>query len=151
MTTSKYFLTTLLIICALIGSGCSAKYVGKTYDGPELPDTEVGTVKFNNLKKLFNNQKVIPCKLDGVRIDADSNQSISVKAGKHALLFMYDGKGPLMTVEWTFNVEARHKYLVSFPEEQSIGSISMWLEDLSAGQKVTDITSSPLKGVFTCF
>ena len=150
MTNSKLFLAGVLVLYVL-GSGCSAKYIGKAYDGPDLPENVVGTVKFKNLKKLFNNQSVKPCKVDGVRVDADSNESISVKSGKHALLFMYDGKGPLVTVEWTFNVEAGHKYLVSFPEEQTHTSISMWLEDLSTGQRVTDITSSPLKGVFTCF
>jgi hypothetical protein len=145
-------LVAALIVTTLLFVGCSAKYVGKTYDGPDLPIGEVGVITFDNLNRMFNNQKVLPCKLDGIRIDMDpKDQTITVKPGKHTLLFMYDGRGPLVTVEWTFNAEPGHAYLVTFPKEQSFNSIIMWLEDLTAGKRVTKISSSPLKGAFSCF
>jgi hypothetical protein len=151
MRDSRSLVTAVVVLCAFAGA-CHARYIGKTYDGPDLADDEVGTIRFNDLKKLFNNQAVLPCKLDGVRVDADANRSIIVKPGKHTLQFMYDGaKRKLLAVEWTFNVEAGHRYVVSFPEEQPADSVELWLEDLSAGRKVTDITSSPLKGGLACF
>jgi hypothetical protein len=148
---NKSSVVLLIILCALLG-GCSAKYVGKSYDGPDLPNTEVGTVKFNDLEKMFNNQAVVPGKVDGVRVDMNpKDRTVTVKPGMHTFCFMYDGKGPLVTVEWSFNVEAGHTYLITFPPEQSASGIALWLEDLTLGKRVTDVTSSPLKGAFSCF
>jgi hypothetical protein len=150
MQTKKGILTAILLCVFLIG--CAANYVGKTYDGPELPSNEVGTIRFDEHKKFFGGQIVIPCKLDGIRVDVNTNdRTITVMPGKHTLLFMYDGAGPLVTVEWTFTVEGGHTYLITFPKDQPPSNIMLWLEDLTTGKKVTDITSSPLKGAFSCF
>lgn len=142
----------LLIALSVLFISCTAKYVGKSYDGPELPDSEVGIVIFNDLNKFVNNQAVIPCKVDGVRVDMNpEDRSVDMLPGEHNVLFMYDGKGPLVTIEWTFRVEAGHRYLITFDEENSSSQMKLWLEDLTEGERVTEITSSPLKGAFSCF
>lgn len=142
----------ILIVICIVLQGCAAKYVGKAYDGPDLPNSKVGIIKFNDLKKMFNNQAVIPGKVDGVRVDMNPNdRTITVKPGRHTLCFMYDGKGPLVTVEWSFNVEAGHEYLITFPDQQPPSGIALRLEDLTTGKPVSDVTSSPLKGPFSCF
>ena len=138
---------------------CSAKYVGKYYDGPDLPDNEVGVVIFNKISSnvlagilVSNHQAVVSCKVDGERVDIDpETRSVKVRPGKHTVLFMYDGKRPLVAVEWTFNVEAGHKYLITFPERQPDSGLLMWLENLTTGKRVTDVTSSPLKSPYACF
>jgi hypothetical protein len=152
------------IVCVFLILGtsfaaCSAKYVGKSYDGPDLPESEVGIVIFKKSGTsvlggvlAYNHQAVVSCKVDGERIDMEQEKrSVNLLPGKHTLLFMYDGKRPLVAVEWTFNVEAGHKYLITFPEEQPDSSIMMWLENLTTGKRVTDITSSPLKSPYACF
>ena len=63
-------------------------------------------------------------------------RSVSMLPGKHTVLFIYDGKRPLVAAEWIFNIEAGHKYLIAFPEEQPDSGIMMWLENLTTGKRV---------------
>ena len=106
-----------LILCTLVLSAsfpaCSAKYVGRSYDGPELPESEVGTVIFKKTGTnvlggvlVRNQQAAVLCKVDGQKIDMEpEKRSVSMLPGKHAVLFMYQGKGPLVAVEWSLNVD----------------------------------------------
>ncbi|MBI2210050.1 MAG: hypothetical protein HYV05_02625 [Deltaproteobacteria bacterium] len=156
---SRKQIVCLLLILGAPLAACSAKYVGKNYDGPDLPENEVGIVIFKKSGTsvlggvlAYKRQAVVSCKVDGERIDMDpEKRSVNLLPGKHTVLFMYDGKRPLVAVEWTFNIEAGHKYLITFPEEQPDSGIMMWLEDLTTGKRVTDITSSPLKSPYACF
>jgi len=150
-----------LLVCALLLSclplaACSAKYVGKHYPGPNLPETDVGTIIFRTTSTkvlggllTHHRQAVVLCKVDGERIEMDpETRSVNVLPGKHSLLFMYDGKRPLVAVEWTFNVEGGHKYLITFPDEQPDSGIMMWLENLTTGKRIMNVTSSPLKSAY---
>lgn len=158
-TVSRRLIFCLFVIFGTAFSACSAKYVGKSYDGPELPESEVGTVIFKKTGTsvlggvlAYNRQAAVLCKVDGERVDMDpEKRSVTMLPGKHRVLFMYDGKRPLVAVEWTFNVEAGHKYLVTFPDEQPDSGIMLWLENLTTGKRVEDITSSPLKSPYACF
>jgi hypothetical protein len=148
----------VLLIVAVAFTGCSAKYVGKNYDRPDLPESEIGVVIFKKSGTpvlggvlAYKHQAVVLCKVDGEKIDMDpEKRSVSMLPGKHTVLFMYDGKRPLVAVEWTFNIQARHKYLIAFPEEQPDSGVMMWLENLTTGKRVTDITSAPLKSPYAC-
>ena len=96
--------------------------------------------------------KLVLCKVDGERIDMEpEKRSVSMLPGKHRVLFMYQGKGPLVAVEWSFNVDPGHKYLIAFPDEQPDSGVMMWLENLTTGKRVTEITSSPFKSPYACF
>jgi hypothetical protein len=149
----------VLLILGVAFTGCSAKYVGKNYDGPDLPESEIGIVIFKESGTpvlggvlAYKRQAVVLCKVNGERIDMEpKKRSVSMLPGKHTVLFIYDGKRPLVAVEWTFDVEAGNKYLIAFPEEQPDSGIMMWLENLTTGKRVTDITSSPLKSPYACF
>jgi hypothetical protein len=151
-----------LILCTLVLStfpACSVKYVGRSYDGPELPESEVGIVIFKKTGTsvlggvlVHNQQAAVLCKVDGERIGMEpEKRSVSMLPGKHRVLFMYQGKGPLVAVEWSFNVDPGQKYLIAFPDEQPDSGVMMWLENLTTGKRVTEITSSPFKSPYACF
>jgi hypothetical protein len=131
-----------------VSAACSAKYVGKNYDGPDLPENQVGIVTFSRI----DDQAAILCKVNGQSVNMDpKDRSVSVLPGKHAVLFLFVSPNRRsVAVEWTFSVEAGHKYAVKFPERQPPSSTVLWLEDLTAGKRVTDITSSPLKSNYAC-
>lgn len=156
---SRELIIGALLLGALSFAACSAKYVGKNYPGPDLPETDIGTIIFKTthievLGELLvqYRQAVVLCKVNGERIDMDpETRSVNVLPGKHSFLFMYDGKRPLVAVEWTFNVEAGHKYQINFPDEQPPFGIMMWLENVTTGKRVTEVTSSPVKSAYACF
>ena len=129
-------------------AACSVKYVGKYYDGPDLPENQVGIVTFIRV----GDQAAILCKINGESVNMDTkNRSVSLLPGKYAVLFLFvPAYGYSKAVEWTFSVEAGHKYAVRFPEQQPPSSLVLWLEDLTAGKRVTDMTSSPLKINYAC-
>jgi hypothetical protein len=137
-----------LMFVTLTLAGCSAKYVGKNYDGPDLPETQVGFVTFSRV----GDAAAILCKIDGQSVNMDpKNRSVSMLPGKQAVLFLFTSPNrQSVAVEWTFNVEAGRKYAVRFPERQPSASTVLWLEDLTAGKRVTEITSSPLKSSYAC-
>jgi hypothetical protein len=157
-TNWRRLILSVLILTAPL-PGCSAKYVGRSYDGPELPESDVGTLIFRKSGTavlggvlVHNLQAAVLCKVDGERIDMDpEKRSVSVLPGKRSVLFIYQGKGPLFAVEWTFNVEPGHKYLISFSDEQPDSGVMMWLENLTTQERVTEITSSPAKSPYACF
>jgi hypothetical protein len=128
-------------------TACSAKYVGKNYDGPDLPENQVGVVTFSRV----GDAAAILCKINGQSVSMDSkNRSVAMLPGKYAVLFLFTSPNrQSVAVEWSFTVEAGHKYAVRFPEQQA-SSIVLWLEDLTAGKRVTEITSSPLKSSYAC-
>jgi hypothetical protein len=123
----KQIVCTFLILSVTF-TGCSVKFVGRNYDGPDLPESEIGIIIFKESGTpvlggilAYKRQSVVLCKVDGKRIDMDSEKrSVSILPGKHTVLFIYDGKRPLVAVQWTFNIEAGHKYLIAFQRNSPI-------------------------------
>jgi hypothetical protein len=166
MITKKHLI--LLPVLILLATNCSTKYIGRAYEGPELPASEVGVVVFNHLSNSSFYQRIVPCKVDGqkVKMYQESN-SLHVLPGKHTLMWIYDSPGPLITAESTIHITAGHRYLFTFSEANTIPpdrllleiatygiykagpNVSIWLEDSTIGQRVMEITSVP-KSIFSC-
>jgi hypothetical protein len=133
-------------------AACSGKFVGRSYEGPDLPESEVGTVVFDSVMKLFNNQVVVSCKIDGQRVDMDpKTRSVKMPPGKRTILFMYRGNGPRIAVEWIVNIEAGHKYLITFSDHQPASGPLLRLEDRTTGQHLIDVDTSHFRSSWTCF
>ena len=140
------------LLLALLSASCSPKYIGKFYDGPDLPESEVGTVIFQSRGGWFNSESVVLCKIDGIRVDMNPDKrSVDVLPGMRTIMFVYDKIKPLSSIEWTFRIEPGHKYLVGFPDQQPGSGFILWLDDLTMGKRVNDVTASALKSFYACF
>ena len=143
----------------LLVIACSeTRLEGHSYDGPELPQAEVGTVIGDSTDKFWNNILVLICKIDGRKVAArPTDRSIDSLPGEHRFLLVHHHGGKFdRAVELTFTVEAGHTYLITFDkkstmEASSDRSFSLWVEDIVAGQRLMNVKSSNLKSSYVCF
>jgi hypothetical protein len=143
----------------LLVIACSeTRLEGHGYDGPELPQAEVGTVRGDSTDRFWNNTFVLICKIDDRKVAArPTDRSIDSLPGEHKFLLVHHYGGKFdRAVELTFIVEAGHTYLITFDKksmkEASVDtSSSLWVEDIATSQRLLNVKSSNFKSSYACF
>ena len=130
---------------------------GLSYDGPALPQAEVGTVIGDSTDRFWNNTFVLVCKVDDRKVMArPTDRSIDSLPGEHRFLLVYHGRKFHRAVELTFAVEPGHRYLITFDKKSVMeaefdSSSSLWVEDIAANQRLMNVQSAALKSSYACF
>lgn len=134
----------------LIVACSETRLEGHGYDGPELPQAEVGTVMGDSTDRFLNNVLVRICKIDDRKVLARrTDRSIDSLPGEHKfLLFHHHGGKFDRTVELTFTVEAGHTYLITFDRNNSS---LLWVEDIATSQPLMNVKSSDIGSSYACF
>lgn len=140
------------MVCTLI-AGCSAtKYIGRSYDGPELPKNQVAALFGDDLDQVWHNQATLVCRVDGKKVEvSETDKSVHVLPGGHTVMVLYTGGTQGQhAIEFTFNVDAGNDYQFTFDKGATGRNMILWVENTTTGEKVQDIKSSPLKSPLAC-
>lgn len=139
--TARCLVTVAIIVLMSACGSYRSDHVYKLYPGPELPDSDVATLKFGNL--------VYVVEIDGLRVSAADYGAVKLLPGVHSIQWeatfvvsvMVNASGfDRAEVDNVALLSAGHKYILEADRTTGHGyRMYLWIEDAETGEVVAGV------------